>query len=103
MHDNIRSTPAAQLTYADSLPRHSVPFTGGTLAPAIEQFARRQLILFEQRCQTLADRVGCQQLKFLDAVDLAYEAATWSGLVDAVGDDLVQATMANAFMKVCQP
>jgi hypothetical protein len=103
MHDSTRSTPAAQLTYADSLPRHSVPFAGGTLAPAIEQFARKQLTLFEQRCQTLAERVSCQQLNFIDAVDLAYDAATWSGLVDAVGDDLVQATIANAFTKGCQP
>jgi hypothetical protein len=101
MSCNTRGAPAAQLSFADSSQRRSFPVTG--LGPAIEQFARRQLILFEQRCQTLAERVSCQQLKFIDAVDMAYEAATWSGLVDAVGDDLVQATMASAFMKVCQP
>src|SRR5262249_20351670 len=67
------------------------------------QVSRQQLVLFERRCQTLADRVSCKQLNFVDAVDLAYDAATWSGLVDAVGDDVVQTTMANAFMKVCQP
>jgi hypothetical protein len=67
------------------------------------QISRKQLVLFERRCQTLADRVGYQQLNFVDAVDLAYEAAIWSGLADAVGDDVVQATMANAFMKVHQP
>jgi hypothetical protein len=67
------------------------------------QISRQQLVLFERRCQTLADRVGYQRLNFVDAVDLAYEAATWSGLADAVGDDVVQATMANAFMKVRQP
>jgi hypothetical protein len=69
----------------------------------LSQISRQQLVLFGQRCQTLADRVSCKQLNFLDAIDLAYDAATWSGLVDAVGDDMVQATMANAFMKVCQP
>jgi hypothetical protein len=67
------------------------------------QISRQQLVLFERRCQTLADRVGYQQLNFVDAVDLAYDAATWSGLADAVGDDVVQATMANAFMKVRRP
>jgi hypothetical protein len=66
------------------------------------QISRQQLVLFERRCQTLADRVGYQQLNFVDAVDLAYDAAIWSGLADAVGDDMVQATMANAFMKVHQ-
>jgi hypothetical protein len=57
-------------------------------------------MLFERRCKTLAGRVGCNQLNFIDAVDVAYDAATWSGLVDAVGDDVVQATMARAFMTV---
>jgi hypothetical protein len=71
--------------------------------PKSALFSRQQLILFERRCQTLADRVGYKQLNFVDAVDLAYDAATWSGLVDAVGDDVVQATMAGAFMKINQP
>jgi hypothetical protein len=83
MNDNTRGARAAQLNSSRD--------------------SRQQLVLFERRCQTLADRVGCQQLNFVDAVDLAYDAAIWSGLADAVGDDVVQATMANAFMKVCQP
>lgn len=68
-----------------------------------EHFSQQQLILFERRCQTLADRVGCNQLYFIDAVDMAYQAAVWSGLVDVAGDDLVQATMARAFMQVRRP
>jgi hypothetical protein len=83
MNDDTRGARAAQLNSS--------------------QVSRQQLVLFERRCQTLADRVGCKQLNFVDAVELAYDAATWSGLVDTVGDDAVQATMANAFMKVCRP
>jgi hypothetical protein len=44
-----------------------------------------------------ADRVASHELRFLDAVDLAYDAAVWSGLTEAVGDDLVQARLAAAF------
>ena len=47
--------------------------------------------------------MSCNQLNFIDAVDMAYDAATWSGLADAVGDDVVQETMARAFMKVSRP
>ena len=83
MNDNTRGANATQLNSS--------------------QLSTQQLVLFERRCQTLADRVGCKQLNFVDAVELAYDAATWSGLVDAVGDDAVQVTMANAFMKVCRP
>jgi len=67
------------------------------------QLCRHQLILFEFRCQTLAHRVRCNQLQFIDAVDMADQAAVWSGLVDLAGDDLVQATMARAFMQVPRP
>jgi hypothetical protein len=67
-----------------------------TETPAIE--ARRTVLessmlrLFNTRCRELA------VLPFIDAVDLAYDAAIWSGLVDLVGDDRVQACMAEAFM-----
>jgi hypothetical protein len=83
MNHNTRGAQAAQLNSAQ-LPRH-------------------QLILFELRCQTLVHRVRCNQLQFIDAVDMAYQAAVWSGLVDVAGDDLVQATMARAFMQVPRP
>jgi hypothetical protein len=66
----------------------------------------RQLEVFAQRCFELADRAAACQIKFLDAVDLAYSAAIWvdlpnaieaSGLIDTkviTGDDIVQATLA---------
>lgn len=71
--------------------------------------AVRQLEILALRSGDLADRVAASELKFLDAVDLAYEAAVWadlpniierSGLIDTAGitgDDVVQATIAAAF------
>jgi hypothetical protein len=57
----------------------------------------RRLDLFAVRCRDLRDRVMAGSIPFIDAVDIAYEAAIWSGLVDDVGDDRVQAAMALAF------
>ena len=57
----------------------------------------RQLEILALRSMELADRVAAGEIKFLDAVDLAYEAALWSGLTETVGDDIVQATLAAAF------
>lgn len=57
----------------------------------------RRLDLFAVRCRDLRDRVMAGSISFVDAVDLGYEAAVWSGLVDGVGDDQVQAVMALAF------
>jgi hypothetical protein len=68
----------------------------GNLAPA-RQFTVRQLEILAIRAGELADRVAVGQIKFLDAVDLAYEAAIYSGLIDAAGDDIVQAVLAAAF------
>jgi hypothetical protein len=42
-------------------------------------------------------------LPLIDAVDLAYEAAIWSDLTTAVGDDVVQATIAAAFINARLP
>jgi len=56
------------------------------------------LDLFHERCCTLADRIGAGEIGFIDAVDLAYTAAQFSGLADRVGDDAVQSVMANAFV-----
>jgi hypothetical protein len=66
-------------------------------------FAARQLELFAIRCLDLADRVAENQIGFLDAVDMAYSAAEWSGLTDNVGDDIVQACMAAAFANAKRP
>jgi hypothetical protein len=63
----------------------------------------RQLEILALRSLELADRVAAGEIAFLDAVDLAYEAATWVGLVETVGDDIVQACMAAAFANARRP
>jgi hypothetical protein len=75
----------------------------------------RQLEILALRSLELADRVAAGQLGFLNAVDLAYEAAVWadlpaaiekSGLIDIniiAGDDIVQATLAAAFANARGP
>jgi hypothetical protein len=55
------------------------------------------------RSLELADRVAAGQRKFIDAVGLAREAAQRSGLVEAIGDDLVQFTLAGAFANARRP
>jgi hypothetical protein len=78
MHKHItRGIPSAQLLSANSSSLPSIPPKDGALRPANEQYSRQQLKLFERRCQTLAHRVSCNQLNFIDdAVDMAYDAAT---------------------------
>lgn len=63
----------------------------------------RQLEILALRSLELADRVADGELQFLDAVDVAHEAAIWSGLTEAVGDDIVQATLAAAFANARRP
>jgi hypothetical protein len=59
--------------------------------------ASRQLEILAMRSLELADRVAAGELAFLEAVDLAYSAAVWAGLVETVGDDVIQATLAACF------
>jgi hypothetical protein len=54
---------------------------------------------FEARCQELALRHQAGEIKFIDAIDMAYQAAVWSGLVDDIGDDTVQRVMADSFAR----
>ena len=63
---------------------------------------KNQIELFALRANDLADRVDRGSLSFIDAVDMAYSAAIWSGLVDHVGDDVVQKVLADAFRRVRQ-
>jgi hypothetical protein len=77
--------------------------------------ATRQLEILALRSLEVADRVAAGELAFLEAVDLAYEAAIWaglprlidkSGLIDTAiitGDDIVQATIAAAFANARVP
>jgi hypothetical protein len=71
-----------------------------TDAATIARFSERQIDLFGARCHQLAERVSAGVIPFVEAVDLAYSAAVWSGLSDCVGDDAVQNIMANAFMGI---
>jgi hypothetical protein len=63
----------------------------------------RQLEIFALRCLELADQVADGRLRFLDAVDLAYEAACWVGLAELVGDDVVQGCLAACFANARPP
>lgn len=77
--------------------------------------ASYQLELLALRSLELADRVAAGEIAFLDAIDLAYDAAIWadlpsaieaSGLIDTkviTGDDIVQATIAAAFANAKRP
>jgi hypothetical protein len=70
---------------------------------AVQFRAGKQLEILAVRSLELADRVAAGQIGFLDAVDLAYEAAVWAGLRESVGDDVIQATMAAAFANAQRP
>jgi hypothetical protein len=65
--------------------------------------ASYQLELLALRSLDLADRVASGEIAFLDAVDLSYDAAICSGLVESVGDAVVQATLAAAFANARRP
>jgi hypothetical protein len=57
----------------------------------------RRIDLFAIRCRDLRDQVAMGRLRFVDAVDIAYDAAVFSGLADDIGDDLVQQVMGLSF------
>lgn len=78
----------------------------------------KQLELFALRCFELSDRVAAGELEFIDAVDMAYSAAVWADLPNAIdasglidrnrsgapcGDDIVQHTISVAFANVRRP
>lgn len=86
--------------------------------PAKSVRVTRQLEILALRSIELADRVAAGQLSFIDAVDLAYEAAIWADLPNAInasglinsniagsptGQDIVQATIASAFASARRP
>jgi hypothetical protein len=76
---------------------------GASMSRALLERASRQLEILALRTLELADRVAAGEIAFLDAVDIAYEAAVWSGLTSTVGDDIVQATLAAAFANARSP
>jgi hypothetical protein len=73
------------------------------MSPALLKRSACQLEILSLRSLELADRVAAGEVAFLDAVDMAYEAAVWSGLTETVGDDIVQATLAAAFANARRP
>jgi len=72
-------------------------------AAATKSRDTQQLEILALRSLELADRVAAGQLAFLDAVDLAYEAAQWAGLVETVGDDVIQGCLAACFANARRP
>jgi hypothetical protein len=60
----------------------------------------RQLEILAARSLDLAARVKAGEIEFIDAVDIAYEAACWAGLTETVGNDIVQTLLATAFAHV---
>jgi flagellar biosynthesis regulator FlaF len=71
---------------------------GGKVDAVATARHKARLELFERRCSDLARQVSERGVPFVHAVDVAYDAAVWSGLADDVGDDQVQLAMARAFM-----
>lgn len=65
--------------------------------------ARRQLEILAIRSFELAERVEAGEVAFLDAIDVAYDGAYWSGLVESVGNEVVQTVLHEAFRKVRRP
>jgi hypothetical protein len=62
-----------------------------------EHHITRQLAILTLRSFELADRVAVSELELIDGVDMAFEAARWSGLTESVGDDTVQEILHEAF------
>jgi hypothetical protein len=89
-----RSTQTFAVTSALGFAARRGTFRGASMTPARLKRASRQLEHLALRSLELADRVAAGEIAFLDAVDVAYEAALWSGLTNTVGDDIVQATLA---------
>jgi hypothetical protein len=86
--------------------------------PAKSERVTRQLEILALRSIDLADRVAAGELPVIDAVDLAFEAAIWADLPNAIdasglinsniigaptGLDVVQTTIAAAFATLRRP
>jgi hypothetical protein len=67
-----------------------------TLARALASGVRH----FRARCESRAILFGAGEIELCDAVDVLQAAAIASGLVEDIGQDAVQALMAQAFKLV---
>jgi hypothetical protein len=63
----------------------------------------RQLEILALRSIEAADQVAAGELPFFDVLEVLYGAAVDVGLVAAVGDRIVQATLAAAFANARRP
>jgi hypothetical protein len=61
--------------------------------------ADRQRALLHQYVMILADRVAAKQIGFIDAVDIAYQAALAAGMDQTVGDDEIQLVLYQCFSR----
>lgn len=93
-----RGTARPRETVSNDAPRNS----GAALdrQDGRNAFQSYQLDLFGSRCAELVQRINFGAIGFVDAVDIAWEAAVWSGLVDGAGPDRVQEIMRTHFMGV---
>jgi hypothetical protein len=73
----------------------SIATTAGREAIALQILALRSL--------ELADQVARGKLPFLETVNTIYDATIESGLIDTIGDRIVQATIAAAFANARAP
>jgi hypothetical protein len=64
------------------------------------QLVGKQLELLTLRACEVADHITAGTIGFLDGIDLIYDGACASGLVDAIGDDAIQKLMAACFAEV---
>jgi hypothetical protein len=53
--------------------------------------------VFRARCEALARLYACGEIDLHSAVDVLQDAAVKSGLIEMIGQDAVQAMMAEAF------
>jgi hypothetical protein len=65
--------------------------------------AAPQLEILALRSIELTDPVAAGELPFIETVGMPYDAAIVAGVVDDVGDKVVQATIAAAFANARAP
>lgn len=63
-----------------------------------EQYIAAQMELFQIKARIMAERVAAGLISKVDGVDMLFSAADYSGLLESVGEDRVQAEMARAFL-----
>jgi hypothetical protein len=78
--------------------RTDIPIeSDGQAAIRLAALADRQLALLYHHAGMLADRVEAGQIGFIDAVDIAYQAALAAGMDLTVGDDEIQGVLHFCF------